>query len=220
MKIGTMTQRFGMRAACSLLALVSTNGLLLLHAEDATQEGPMPGPSKEHAVLAADVGTWDATVTLWTAPDAEPMKSKAVETTRPLGETGLWYISEFRGQFGPMPFEGHGQFGYDPVAAKYIGTWIDSLNPYLSTIEGDFDQATHTLTMLSTGRDPHTGKVAISKMIARYLEDDHRTFEMHAPVEGKPGEYWKMMEIHYQRRAEATPAPLYYPFPATHPVAR
>ena len=36
-------------------------------------------PTKQHEAMAEDVGVWDADVSMWMSPDAEPMKSKAVE---------------------------------------------------------------------------------------------------------------------------------------------
>ena len=39
-----------------------------------------PKPTKEHEELKSEVGAWDAEVSMWMSPDAEPIKSKAVET--------------------------------------------------------------------------------------------------------------------------------------------
>ena len=50
---------------------------------------------------------------------------------------GLWVLSKFEGDFGGMKFEGRGQFGYDPIKKKYVGTWIDSMSPTLSVLEGN-----------------------------------------------------------------------------------
>ena len=157
-----------------------------------------PKPTAEHQALAEDVGVWDAETKFWMQPDTDPITSKAVETNTMAGQ--LWLITEFKGNFAGMPFVGHGQFGYDPIAKKYIGTWVDSMAPYLYTMEGTFDEQTKTLTMMSTGRDPKTGKISTSKNITQYIDADTKTFEIHAPVPGQEGKWWKMMEISYKRR--------------------
>ncbi len=156
------------------------------------------GATAEHLALASEVGVWDAQSKFWMAPDSPPMVSKAIETNTMLG--GMWLISEFKGDMVGMPFLGRGQFGYDPVTKKFVGTWIDSMNPHLSVMEGSMDESNKRLTMLSQGRDARTGKESISKMVTTYVDADHKTFEMFGPVDGKEGEWWKMMEINYTRK--------------------
>ena len=160
-------------------------------------QAQMP-PTAEHKHLETEVGVWDAEVKMWPTADAEPMASKAVETNKMLGK--LWLLSDFEGDFGGMKFAGHSQLGYDPTKKKYVGTWIDTMSPYLQTMEGEWDEKTHTSTMLATGVDMMTGKPSTSKMITRYESDDVKVFEMMMPVEGKEGEWWKSMEVKYTRR--------------------
>lgn len=162
-----------------------------------TAQAQMP-PTAEHKALESDVGVWDAEVKMWPAADAKPMASKAVETNRMLGK--LWLLSDFEGDFGGMKFTGHMQLGYDPLKKKYVGAWIDTISPFLQTMEGTYDEKTKTSTMMATGVDMATGKPSTSKMITRHVSDDKRVFEMMSPVEGKEGEWWKMMEVTYTRR--------------------
>lgn len=155
-------------------------------------------PTPEHSHLESEVGVWDAEVQMWYTPDAEPVASKAVETNKMLGK--LWLLSTFEGDFGGMKFTGHMQLGYDPTKKKYVGTWIDTMSPYLQTMEGTWDDKTNTSTMLATGVDLSTGKPSTSKMVTRYESDDVKIFQMLMPVEGKEGEWWKMMEVKYTRK--------------------
>ena len=188
-----MSRRY-LAASLSVLALTAiVAGLSLVHAQ-----GPMPQPSKEHQELAKDVGTWDADSKFWMAPDTPPITSKAVEVNKMLGS--MWLISEYKGEIMGQDFVGHGQFGYDPFKKKYTGTWIDNINPGLSVMEGTMDEATKTLTLMSTGVNPMTGKEEISKMVSTYIDDDHKKFEAFGEVPDKKGEWWKMMEIDYTRR--------------------
>jgi hypothetical protein len=156
-------------------------------------------PTKEHELLKKDVGTWDATVKIWPKEGAEPMESKGTETNELL-KGGMWLVSRFEGEAGGVPFAGVGTFGYDPEEKKYVGTWVDTFTPHLMITKSDYDEATKTMTGTSEGRDPHTKKAYTAKMVARYVDDDTRVFELHMP--GEDGKKWKMMEITYKRRAE------------------
>jgi len=155
-------------------------------------------PTKEHEILKNDVGTWDATVKIWPTQGAEPMESKGTETNELL-KGGLWLVSRFEGEAGGMPFTGVGTTGYDPVEKKYVGTWVDTMTPHLMISKAEYDPATKTMTGTAEGRDAVTQQSYTAKLIARYVDDDNRVFEMHMPGEG--GKHFKMMEINYKRRA-------------------
>ncbi len=178
----------------TLLVFVSLTGftttITSLHAQGPAQATP------EHEALAEEAGVWDAKTKMWMAPDAEPMAGKAVETNKMLGD--LWLVSEFQGEMMGMKFTGHGQYGYDPTTKKYVGTWVDTMSPYLSVMEGTMEDG--KLTMMSRGRDMQTGKETTTKMVSTYPDKDHKTFTMYAPVEGKADAWWKMFEVQYTRR--------------------
>jgi hypothetical protein len=183
----------------SWLACVVAIALLAISSRTSAQDAPpMPGPTKEHELLKNGVGTWDATIKMSPQPGAEPMVSKGVEKNELIG--GMWLVSRFEGEMMGMPFSGAGTFGYDPVEKKYVGTWVDSMSPHMLTIKGDYDSATKTMTEMAEGRDPMTGQITTSKLISRQVDDDTRTFEFYAP--GADGQFQKMMEIEYKRRAE------------------
>jgi hypothetical protein len=44
--------------------------------------------------------------------------------------------------------------GYDPQKKKYVGTWVDSVTPYLWTYEGSLDASGRILTLETEGRIP------------------------------------------------------------------
>jgi len=155
-------------------------------------------PTKEHEAMAEDVGTWDADVSVWMSPDGEPMKSKAVETNEMLGK--LWLISKFEGDFGGEKFEGASAVGYDPIKKKYVGTWVDSMSPFKMDLEGEYDDATTTLTTMGATTDHMTGKPCKMKMVTKYASDDKKTFTMYRESEGGGEKWQKMMVIEYTRR--------------------
>jgi hypothetical protein len=155
-------------------------------------------PTAEHKILANDEGTWDATIKSFTAgPDAEPMISKGSEVYTVL-TGGLWVLSKFEGDFGGVKFEGRGQFGYDPIKKKYIGTWIDSLSPNLSVLEGDYDAKTRTMTYVGEGVAPEGTKYT-QKMVTVTKDDGSRVFTLYMKIDGSKDEV-KFMEVTYRKR--------------------
>lgn len=181
-----------------ILALAMTTAASAPCAARAQEQGQLPQISEEHKLLHKDVGTWDATMKMFPMEGAEPIESKATETSELL-QGGMWLVSRFKGDIFGMPFSGMGTVGYDPVDKKYVGTWVDSISPHLTIMKGEYDAATKTMTAVAEGRDFETGQVTQSKHITRYIDDNTRTFEIHAKEEG--GKERKVMEIHYKRRA-------------------
>lgn len=164
----------------------------------------MAEPGEQHKNMAREAGVWDANVKRWMAPDAPPMPSKGVETNKMFGD--FWLISKFEMDMGGMKFKGRGQYGYDPKKKKYVGTWVDTMSPYLSTMEGEYDVETHTLTMHATGTNPMTGEEEKMKMVSKYIDENTKKFEIHKQggedEAGEEGKWWKSMEIDYKRRAK------------------
>ena len=156
--------------------------------------------SEEHKQIASEVGTWNATLHIWMTPDQQqPLSSKGKEVNRLMGP--FWLVSDFTGNVAGAEFSGRGQFGYDPVGKKYIGTWIDTMTPYMASMEGDYDAETKTLTMVSTARDPMTGEIATSTNVTKFVDENTKVFTMYR---GGPDDEdrFKMMEIEYKRADE------------------
>ncbi|MCA9235393.1 MAG: DUF1579 domain-containing protein [Planctomycetales bacterium] len=174
------------------VALVATTATIAI-----AQTGMFP-PTPAHRQMAREAGVWEADVKMWMAPEDVPMSSQAVETNEMLGD--YWLESKFEGEFGGQKFVGKGMTGYDPAAKKFVGTWCDTMTPYLTTTEGDYDVETHTLTMMGASRDPATGEMTKSKITTKYVDDDAKVMTMYGPVPDEDGQWWKMMEITYKRK--------------------
>jgi hypothetical protein len=155
-------------------------------------------PTKFHEAMAHDVGVWDADVSVWMSPEAEPAKSKAVETNEMLGK--FWLMSKFEGEFGGEKFTGASVMGYDPVKKKYIGGWVDSMSPFKMAMEGDYDEDSKTLTMIGEVTDFMTGKPGKHKMVTKYTGKDAKTFTMYREGEGGDDEWQKTMVIEFTRQ--------------------
>jgi hypothetical protein len=144
---------------------------------------PLPQPGPEHQVMKDDVGTWDATVEAFMAPEAPPAVSKGTETNR-LTAGGLWLVSDFKSEFMGQPFEGHGVMGWDPAKKKYVGTWVDSMTTTVSQSESTYDAATKTFTGWMEGPD-ETGKTVKTKAVTQLQSPDSKVFTMYRTIEGK-----------------------------------
>ncbi len=198
-----------MKRALRVFGMMTVAGLVMVGSagaqekkEFAPPEGtemafPKPGP--EHEVLKRDAGVWDATVESTMEPGGTPTVSKAVETNTLLGD-GLWLIQDFKGEFMGSPFEGHSVTGYDASKGKYVGTWVDSMAPGLTTMEGTYDPETRTMTSWMEGPCP-TGIVMKMRSTCESKDSDTRVFTMFSPV--GQGEEFPMMKITYKRRSSA-----------------
>jgi hypothetical protein len=160
-------------------------------AMEAWMEAMTPGP--EHQFLAKNVGTWNATVTMWQAAGAPPQISQATSVRRMiLG--GRVMVDEWTGSMMGMPFEGFGTSGYDNASKKWWGTWSDNMSTGSMTMTGSCD-ADPKKGCVHTGKavDPATGKEVTSRSTTVWPTPDEERMEMYGP--GPDGKEFKMMEI-------------------------
>jgi hypothetical protein len=156
-----------------------------------------PQPTAEHKVLAADEGTWDATIKSYHGgADSEPSVSKGTEVNTMLAG-GLWMVSTFEAEFGGAKFEGRGQFGYNASKGKYVGTWVDSMSHGIAMLEGSYDPKTKTMTYTGEGVDADGKTKYTEKMVTTTKEDGSRVFTLYMKFDK---DEVKFMEVTYQKR--------------------
>jgi hypothetical protein len=158
------------------------------------------GAQAAYKVLAMEEGVWDAEITMLIPGSdgkVEPSTSKGVETNRMLG--GKWLISDFKGEFGGMSFEGHGLNGYDPKKGKYVGTWVDTMSTVVVNMEGSYDEKTKTLTLNADTENPDDGKPMKMRLETQINDDGTRLYKHHVQMDGQK-EFAKLMEIKYTKR--------------------
>ena len=181
----------------SLICLVT----LVLVVETCPAQAPPP-PSPEHEQMAREAGEWDAQMTTWFQPGADPQTFKAKETNTMFG--AYWLVTKFECKDPEFPFTGRMQLGYDSAEKHYVGVWIDNMNPHASHMTGQFDKESNTLTMVSKGRDFSTGEKHTSTMVTEYVDEDTKVFTMYAGEPGADGKVaddaYKMMQIKYKRK--------------------
>ncbi len=150
----------------------------------------LPTPTPEHQALKRLEGQWTAAIK---SPGGESTGS----ATYKMQCGGLWLVSDFRGDFGGMPFEGHGIDGYDPAKKKYTSVWVDSMSTAPMFLEGTMDKEKQTLTMRGEGPGPD-GKPVKYRNETRYKDNDHQTFTMY--MVGPDGQETQMLTIEYTRK--------------------
>lgn len=180
--------------ACSLSLLL----VITTMQGDTKAQGQMPDPpGPEIDILKKDVGEWTVEIKAWPGPGAEPVATKGKETTKMLG--GYWSVTNFEGNMMGMDFQGRGTYGYDTKKKKYVGTWIDSLSPYMMQTAGDYDKDTQTLTMAGDSPGPD-GTTMFHYTMTTCYKDDGRVMTMHMQPKGSGDDQkFKLFEMTYKK---------------------
>lgn len=164
-------------------------------AKPAAMKAPMPGP--HHAAIKKLEGTWDATVKSQMDPTAPAQESKGVVTCK-VACNGLWCIDEYKGDMAGQPFEGHGLAGYDSTKKKHVRVWINSMQDFIMTSEGECDGTCKKETSWAEATNPETGKKDRYKEIREWKDADNRVFTM--STIGADGKETTVLTINYKRR--------------------
>jgi hypothetical protein len=146
----------------------------------------------ELAVLAADAGEWHADVEVRPTPDAPAQKSEGTMWTRMCGP---WLVSDFKND--TSGFEGHGIYGWDAIAKKYVGTWVDPMRRSLIVMEGKWDSESRTLTYVGEISRPDGSRLRWREVTEK-PNDDARVSRSFVP--SPDGGEFEVMTVHYRRR--------------------
>jgi hypothetical protein len=163
----------------------------------AQQEHKMPQAQKEHQWLKQLVGEWDADVEMFMEEGKPAQKSKGTESGRMLGD--FWAVMENKGEFQGKAFVGIFTLGYDADKKQFVGTWQDSMSPYLWQYMGKLDASGKTLTLDSQGPCPEEGgKMVKVRETIEVQSPEHKVF---TSMREKDGKWVKGLVIHYRKRA-------------------
>src|SRR5262245_29860641 len=143
--------------------------------------------------MKRDVGAWNVVIKMLGDPSGQPAVSKGTETNVMLGD--LWLIGHFKGNIMGSNFEGLRQTGFDPEKKTFVASWVDSTSPYVTRLEGSWNEKTQTMTSTGTGKGKQ-GNEMKATMVVTYNKDGSRTSTMYAIMNGQSV---KMMEFHYIR---------------------
>lgn len=147
----------------------------------AWQEYMTPGPI--HQMLAKNVGEWKTEIKMWMDPSQPPTTAEGTAVCEALFD-GRYFQTKHTSTFMGMPFNGVDLTGYDNAKKKIFSSWIDNMGTGLMYLEGTYDEATKTTTLIGTTQDPLGKEVKIREVI-KIIDDDNTFFEMYDTRDGK-----------------------------------
>jgi len=162
--------------------------------EEMMMKAAAPGPHHERFKKLA--GEWDTTVK-WTMDPAQPAQESQAHSVITSLMDGRYSQEQASGESMGRPFTGMGVMGYDNTLKKYVSTWIDNMGTGIMMSSGTPDASGNVVNWSGESSDPMTGKMTKYRMVTRFLDDDHYTFEMF--MKGKDGKEFRAMEISYNR---------------------
>lgn len=155
-------------------------------------------PGEPHAMLAKSVGEWTSVNTMWMSPEAPPSVTQGSCINKMI-MGGRYLISENKGDYNGMPFEGIATTAYDNAKKVFVNTWIDNFGTGIMSSEGTYDSTTKTITSKGTMIDPMTGKNMNFRETFASPDDNTQILEMFVPSSDGKGEF-KTMNIIYTRK--------------------
>jgi hypothetical protein len=155
--------------------------------------------TEAHERFKPFVGTFHARVSMWMGPGEPHVSTGVMTNTLELG--GRFLHQAYKADpadDSPFPnFEGRGYWGYNTVDNRYEGVWMDTACTWITTEQGQVDQAGRVWTMLSRMTNPETGEPVHRKSVIKLHDPDRHEMEMLS--EAAPGQWQRMMHIEYTR---------------------
>lgn len=155
-------------------------------------------PRAEHRWLEKLVGDWTCQGECVMGPDQPATKHEGVEVVHSLG--GLWTVGQWEAE---MPEGGTAKtvmtLGYDPVAGRFVGTFIASMSTHLWSYEGALDETGKILVLDAEGPSLSGDGTAKYRDKITFIDDDHRMLTSEAL--GPDGHWHLFMTAHYRRKS-------------------
>lgn len=167
--------RWRRRSITNLTILMSTARILftLTLAAAACAQGRQTSP--QHELLAQQAGVWDAAIEYVDMETGKTVRAKGTSVRRqPLGS--FWLIDNFQASVMGAPLRVMRTTGYDPTQRRLVGTWIDSMTPSLSVLEGSWDRDKKVMTLSGGGRDQQ-GRTVDIRLVTSILSENKHVFE-------------------------------------------
>jgi hypothetical protein len=166
---------------------------------DAERAAGAPGAS--HAHFDPLVGRWEAQITTWFGPDAEPSTTTGMARYEWVlrdadSERGRFLRQDFHAEMMGMSFRGLGYWGHDNIRKEYTSLWMDNMSTSMTSGTGSYDPAARAFTYKSSVLGPD-GLERQTRMVITIQGDDRHTFEYFQAMARQPEA--KAMEIIYTR---------------------
>src|SRR5262245_27692682 len=122
-------------------------------------------PQPEHLWLEKFLGEWESEGEIdiqLEKTELGSVETRGSETVRSLG--GLWVVAQGIESIPDEDIEFVLVLGYDPIGARFIGTWTGSVMTHQWVYEGDLEDDADELTLYAEGPSmTGTGKLAMYK---------------------------------------------------------
>jgi len=156
-------------------------------------------PGEMHKMLAKSDGVWTGANTTWMENGGKPITSTSEAANKMIFD-GRYQVSEHKGNFMGMPFEGMSIVGYDNAKKKFVSTWIDNMGTGIMSSEGEWNSSTKSIEFKGKMSDPaRPGKDCDIREVFTFIDDNTQKLEMYGP-DGKTGKEYKTMEIMFTRK--------------------
>lgn len=156
-------------------------------------------PGDMHKMLAKSDGVWNGANTTWMENGGKPMTSTSEATNKMIFE-GRYQVSEHKGNFMGMPFEGMSITGYDNAKKKFVSSWLDNMGTGIMSMEGEWNASTKSIEFKGKMTDPtRPGKDCDVREVYTFIDDNTQKLEMYGP-DSKTGKEFKTMEIIFTRK--------------------
>ena len=153
-------------------------------------------PGEEHKILAELAGRWKARVMVRVNPDRVSEESDGTsEGTMIMG--GRYVQLIHKGTLNGQPFEGEMVIGYDNIAKKYVGQWIDNMGTSIVHYDGTFDKRLRRLFMGARFVDPMTRQPVKVRAITTFVDPNNWTYEEFSTPDG--GKEWQSLKITFTK---------------------
>ncbi|RMZ60774.1 DUF1579 domain-containing protein [Chryseobacterium nematophagum] len=156
-------------------------------------------PGEVHKMLAKSDGTWTGETTMWMEEGGKPVVSTS-ECTNKMIFDGRYQVTNHKGNFMGMSFEGMGITGYDNSKKKFVSNWIDNMGTGIMYMEGDWNPSKKSIEFKGKMTDPtRPGKDCEMREVYTFVDDNNQILEMYGP-DSKTGKEYKTMEIKFMRK--------------------
>ncbi|MCP5021083.1 MAG: DUF1579 domain-containing protein [bacterium] len=125
----------------------------------------------QHKVVMQAVGNWEGTLTMNVPGMPEPMVMSCTETITGVGD--LWTVSRFESNYMGTEFVRSSTFGYDTEKKAFVSTWVDSMSTTITNMEGQYDEATSSVTSNYQAKDSATGKMVDKRSVCTWDTDSY-----------------------------------------------
>ncbi len=154
-------------------------------------------PGQAHQKLQPFAGRWNYTAQFWMDPNG-PAETMTGTSVNEMVYGGRFLKQTITGQWMGEPWEGIGYAGYDNQRKQYQSVWIDGAMTGLMWAEGQYNDATNTLTSTGTSSCPMTGETHRQmRSDWKLIDNNHSTYSAYSS--GPDGKEFKGMEIQFTR---------------------